>query len=779
VRRALETLCLFVLIGVVILRPLVAESYDSAGNSVTRAIEEIADPSPARTLGFDLLILIAGCGWLAVHASDRSRRYRRTGLEIGAAMVAVAGVISCVFAGNRRLAINATVDWLCLPVLAIVLVQLLRGRMRRGLLIAAVSASACVQAAQCYEQYFVGFAETRAEYEKHKAEFWAKQGVDLDSSKVETFERRLSANEAFGYLPHSNLTASYLALCGFAGAGVAVGRVRRRPRSEIEWLVAAGTVVLVAAIFGALVLTKSAGAMIAAGAGAALWNGLRRLAPWIEAHRRRAILIGWACVAVGAVAMVGHGVYHKSLPGWSLTFRWQYWTTSAEMIADRPWTGVGRENFGRHYLQYKSIESPEEVTNPHNFLVQAAADWGVIGLIGVVAMLVGGSMAAARSVLSECREDATDDLRKVVKTVGGTIALLAVVSVLRLPLLGNDNPHFLYYVAMTVGLFWLVGFVVFGGSILTTMSDSTSTREQAASGTRIARTGARGSDGRRDSARGEPRGSEVNIAIGVGLFALLLHETINFALFVPATATTFFALLAVWLSGRELHESQGEPSANRSRMRWLIPAGAIAVTAVVGLGVVLPVGRAAGFMEIAKDASNRPQTGPIEQHPTCRAFVDAAQADPLDPTPWVEKARWFSRAGSEASVRGAIESLRQGIERDRFNASYRRTEAQLFLSLAETADERGDYISAIEAEKAALALYPLDPSGLVSLGDTLLAAGGALESDELLREAIESYRRALELDNRRLSWETIRRFRPQQVAEINARIDRTQQLLRD
>jgi len=177
-------------------------------------------------------------------------------------------------------------------------------------------------------------------------------------------------------------------------------------------------------------------------------------------------------------------------------------------------------------------------------------------------------------------------------------------------------------------------------------------------------------------------------------------------------------------------------------------------------------------MEIAKDASNRPQTGPIEQHPTYRSFVAAAQADPLDPTPWVEQARWLTGLGGESSLRGAIESLRQGIERDPFNASYQRAEAHLYLRLAETTHERGDYASAIEAEKAALALYPGDPSGLVSLGDTLLTTGEALESDELLREAIEDYRQALELDNRRLSWETIRRFRTQEVAEINYKIDR-------
>jgi len=769
VRRGFETACLFVLIGVVILRPLVAESYDSAGNSITRAVEEIRDPSPARTLGFDLLILVAGCGWLAVHASDPSRRYRRTGLEAGAALVAVGGVISCIFAGNKRLAINATVDWLCLPVLAIVLVQLLRERLRRGLVIAAVLGSACVQAAQCYDQYFFTSAETREEYEKHKTEFWAKQNVDLDSSTVEAFERRLNARQASGFIPHSNVTGAYLALSAFAAAGVAagvaVGGLRRKPRSEIEWLLAAGAVLLSAAIFGAILLTKSAGAMIAAGTGAVFWIAQRQLAPWIQSHRCRVVLMAWACVAVAAVAVVGHGLHYKSLPGWSLTFRWQYWTASAEMIADHPWTGVGRENFGRHYLQYKAIESPEEVSNPHNLLVQAAADWGIAGLIGVVAMLIGGSMAAARPPLPEVNRSNMSESRMAAKAVAWTVGLLAFVVIVRLPLLGTNDPNFLFYSAMTAGLCWLLGFLIFGWSFLTESCDSTNSGGSAKGDNMVA--------------RAEGSGSDFGTAVGVGLLVLLLHETINFALFVPAAATTFFALLAVWLSGRQLAESRAEGFTTRLRMRRVYLAGAVVMVAGVGVGVVLPVNRSAGFLETARSAPAPSYAGSIEDQPGCPDFGAAAKADPLDPTPWAEKARWLSGGGTEAHLRIATESLRQGIQRDPVNASLRRAQARVYLSLAEIGHRFEDYLAAVEAEKAALALYPLDPSGLVSLGDTLFAAGESMKSDKLLHEAVDSYQRALELDSRRLPWETIRRFRRQQIADINTRIDRTQQLLNE
>ena len=105
-------------------------------------------------------------------------------------------------------------DWLCLPVLTIALVQLMHLRSQRSLLLGAVLASACVQAGQCLEQHFVGFDETLEYYESIKEDFWARQGVDPDSPKVDAFERRMRARESAGFFPHSNVTGSYLVMCG-------------------------------------------------------------------------------------------------------------------------------------------------------------------------------------------------------------------------------------------------------------------------------------------------------------------------------------------------------------------------------------------------------------------------------------------------------------------------------------------------------------------------------------------------------------------------------------
>ena len=52
VQRRIENLSLFVMIGVVALRPLVGESYDAAGNTLTEALGVVSDAQPLTTLIF-------------------------------------------------------------------------------------------------------------------------------------------------------------------------------------------------------------------------------------------------------------------------------------------------------------------------------------------------------------------------------------------------------------------------------------------------------------------------------------------------------------------------------------------------------------------------------------------------------------------------------------------------------------------------------------------------------------------------------------------------------
>ena len=103
---------MFALLVVVGLRPLISETYDSAGLALTSVLPGIEDPSPVTTLLIDGVIMLAAVGWLIARWRSKDRSYRWCGIEWGVLVIAVAAVVSCIFAGNKRLAINGAGDGL-------------------------------------------------------------------------------------------------------------------------------------------------------------------------------------------------------------------------------------------------------------------------------------------------------------------------------------------------------------------------------------------------------------------------------------------------------------------------------------------------------------------------------------------------------------------------------------------------------------------------------------------------------------------------------------------
>jgi len=752
-RQILEELLLFALILVAALRPLIAESYDSGGSSISEALGELRDPTPVTTIVFDCVILAAFSTWLTMQCFRPSATYRRTGLEIGTLLVGLGAVVSCCFSGNKRLAINASLDWLCFPIFAMALVQVIYRPWHRRLLFAAIMASAAAQAVQCFDQYFVGFDQTWEHYQSIKQEFWARQGVALDSAKVELFESRMRAREATGFLSHSNITGSYMVLCGLAAVGAVVGRWRVSKTSADRFVaVACGFIAFL--ILGATILTGSRGALVAGMAGAGLWILVTLLRRWIEKHRARASFLAWLLIGGGLFSAVGHGLYHGSLPGVSLSFRWQYWVSSTGLIGDHFLTGVGRENFGRHYLQYKSLASPEEISNPHNLFVQIASEWGLLGLVGIIIMLVGGSITITRvwppPNPSLAREDVDSksisgvDARFLLDLTWAISLALAVV-LCRLPLLGTSNPYFLYASSIPIGLAWLVSFLCFvqpqwGGD----------------SGGELPTTGT---------------------ATGCGLFAFLLHEMINFALFVPGSAVTFFALLAYCISGLPTAKANHP----RGKRPWLGSVMFIAVTTTAAVGVLVPVWRAAFHLSKARAAVAESPSVALDNHLAQRHFLAAAAADPLDPTPHVLRAEWLLGMAVHPPLRAealtsVIGSLDQAGRRDPAYLHVHRLRARVYLLRAGHTASAEDYAAAVSAAEKVVELYPLDPQGIVALADCQKIAAEATHSSGLFHSAADNYRRALRLDDSRPNWERIRRFRERERKEIESKMAEAEQL---
>ena len=136
---------------------------------------------------------------------------------------------------------------------------------------------------------------------------------------------------------------------------------------------------------------------------------------------------------------------------------------------------------------------------------------------------------------------------------------------------------------------------------------------------------------------------------------------------------------------------------------------------------------------------------------------------------WLLAVSSLPRFRSEA-LPAAVESLEATIERDPFNVNLRRQLMQLCRTKAQHTNSADDYQAAVRAATEALELYPLDPSGIASLGDCQKQAGEVAGSNELLRQAIETYQKALDLDASRPQWERIRGFRDRERDAIQAKI---------
>lgn len=788
VARGLHVFGFVVLVTIAAARPLVVETYASSQTSIDRALTAIGDPSPIRTLVFDLVIMIVGLLWLTGRALAPDQPYRRSGLERGGVILAIAALLSCLAAGNQRLAINASIDWLSLLVLGILLVQLTQRTWQRNLLVMAIVATTFTQATVCLEQHFISHADTREQYfeEGFREEFWASQGVPLDDPQVDLFERRLNAQETSGTLPHPNVAASALLLGLFPAVALAllglrslVGRSspsrNRKPiradsdvhgdrdknavgrdnvtrqrgneaRSNIGAILCA---VMAGMIAVAVFTTGSLGAMasviLVVVLGAIAW--LKR--DWISRHRRRVFVWAWIAVLVGIGGVIGHGLYHKSLPGMSLTFRWQYWTASAKMFVDYATTGVGRENFGSHYLQYKAIDSPEEISTPHNLLVQAATEWGIIGLIGFAFLLFDGSR---KLVPGRARLDPPEPVPQPVasattptEVMAGLLIAPAVV-MLRVGLLGVDDAAMKYYVTVLTAIAWCLGFLV------TSMPLAA-----------------------------QRAGRFVRVAAGSSLFAFVLQDMINFAFFVPATATMAFAVFALARVSEADDADSATASQTRSARRWIAPAvGAVVVASFIGW-VLVPQARAYAALMEAREALLIQNIG-VEQQPAFTAFDRAARLDPLDPTPAKEKAVWLVQVSqvlppkvAEAALRDSIKSVHEAIERDPHRKGLYSLLSQVYARLADRTIDRDDYHSAIAAAERAVLLYPRSPSDRIAWGDRLLAAGEGLSDAALLQQAALRYGQALTLDKAR-DWETIRRLPARVVEEVQAKIARAKRL---
>ena len=649
--------------------------------------------------------------------------------------------------------------------------------------------------------------------EQNKYEFWQEQGVAPESYQIKLFEKRVYEQAANGFFAMANIAGSYFILTVFAGMALACATwqtdrrsddpfrrksARAKARGSLKFAVdsrfhAVVMTVLAVAMVGALWFTKSRGALVALLFGIFLLGLLWALGRFVGANRRRAFLLGWAMVVVGGVCVAGYGLAKGGLPGGSLTYRWWYLETTAKMVADHALLGVGSGQYGRYYPRYKDIKSPEEITNPHNFLAHAAAEWGIGGLIGMVLMLVGGSKVAAGASNAEYRvrngvgngkwkmENGEDRSASTSRTrdwgdiahpyLWGVVVLLSIW-VLKVWISGNTDFNYVYGHLTLPMLGWLAAFAICASPEKITHS--------------------------RNAARAEARGSLRSAAavVGVGLFAFLVHNLITFSLFIPGSATTFFALLAVCIAMRNEQAMVGgahpasAPVSEAARRRSLhgmnrpllaTPAGFVTMIAltIMYFFAIKPV--AGGWQNLVQARSFAPTDSGVAS----QSYYFTARSDSLDPTPAREVLQLLPVWGQLGDKRILINLANNAygwtmsflLDRDPENTAIYRSYASACLRFYSSAPEADEYWLRYAAfyYETVLILYPSNPYDRVRMSEIHAMLHEANGDSVALGRAINELEIALDLDGQR-DPEEVRRFSADKVSELKEKLEQLKKL---
>ena len=260
--------------------------------------------------------------------------------------------------------------------------QLVRSWSRLRLVSGACLGVLLICTAQGLIYRYIDLPDNLQHWKEIRLDEFRQRGWEETSFTAQQFERKFINGEIIGFYASSNTMAAMLVFMGIVAAGVAIQRLSNR--DEPGWA-GAITAAIIPALF-VVFLTQSKTAYLTPVIAGIMLFAIPRVRKFMLARRTVVFSCAVALIALAVAVVIGHGVYHHSLPGDSLNFRWKYWSGSWGVLKSHPWIGTGWSNFGLHYLQFRLPEASEEIKDPHNFIVRFFCELGIVG--GMIALLM-------------------------------------------------------------------------------------------------------------------------------------------------------------------------------------------------------------------------------------------------------------------------------------------------------------------------------------------------------------------------------------------------------
>jgi len=717
-------------------RPLIPETFELAQLSFLSNVIDSGGPTPATTAALDtLLIAVAALAWF-VSSPTRGSRV----LLVATAALLVAAGASCVFAGDKRVALNAAGNIVACVVAGAAMVRLIGARWMLRLVLAAIIAGGAVNALKCITQASSEFKLVAEQWE-HQKELLRKRGADLDDPLIVNYERRLHSAEAFGYLFHPNVTAACMSISLLLALAVAVAALKRpQTRTTLLW----------AAIAAALVVALSIGVWLtgSAGAAVAIASGLLVLAVFVlfpgPASRHPRAIVSLICAAYLLVIAggAGYGVLRGTLPHPSLAFRWDYWTAATTALVDesppQALVGLGRENFLPAYLRYKSAAATEEVRNAHNVWLTLLVEMGPPALLAGLLLSV--------CVLARAVPRPTPPPKDCVTPRSVVVIVVLLFLVLHAAFSGTQ------FSQPGVGIVWGIEFAAAWTLAFLLALRSMELLTDSAAAALLIRGG-----------------------MAAAIVAALVHNLVGFSLFTPAGLSVFVLLCVCAVA-----------SAPDRR------GASMAAQRVVGVALAVIALTQAALCTTPTWRSERALLQMRRGLASARSFDQAAAAIPLGREA-VALDRW-SVTAKRALVRAleqlaATPSLPSDAERewtdralDAARAAVRShpRDTGLLRALAGTLEQRarlhdrsGQHNDAVTLRRRAadalervVGLYPTNPRDLISAARAHVAVWRETADEADVRTAREEFARALEIDALRAKGNTAR-LRRDELAAIH------------
>lgn len=338
----------------------------------------------AAGIGLDLLCCLPALLVFTRRVMDRQYVLRWSWAVAPLAALSMWGVLSTFWASDKFSALCFGFHLIGATALLFAGVQLVRSWLRLRMVGAILFGLLLAYFMHSIFFRLVDVPGTKTYFEEHRAEILKQQGIS-DPFAIKQFENKVLAGELLGFFSSANSMAAVVVLLMV----VALGLGGQRILDEREDALGIAIVVAAAGLGGWMIYwaqskTAAVTPVIAVAAVVAAWRWREE----IGKSARKLFWLGLAAVVLAGAAVIGHGMFHKSLPGASLTFRWNYWVGSMRLVAQHPLAGVGLDNFGLNYLGVRLPVASEEVKDPHNFLVKYLTELGVVGAVLVMAWML-------------------------------------------------------------------------------------------------------------------------------------------------------------------------------------------------------------------------------------------------------------------------------------------------------------------------------------------------------------------------------------------------------